>query len=140
MLKSTSSSAAPTAVITTRATTTLPAPDAINNYWIGTTITLVPYVLISAIGVLLVVLFHLVRNQQQLSQPKKHQSRQRAQFKARVSGDQVSRELESKLLLLLGNEHSTVDRLVCQAMQSNPGRTERWYLEKVIWDLERDRS
>ena len=128
MLKSTSSSAAPTAVITTRATTTLPAPDAINNYWIGTTITLVPYVLISAIGVLLVVLFHLVRNQQQLSQPKKHQRRQRAQSKARVPQGQVNRELESKLLLLLNHERGTAERLVHLAMQHKPGQTERWYL------------
>lgn len=123
-----------------QATTTLPAPDAINNYWIGTTITLVPYVLISAIGVLLVVLFHLVKNQQQLSQPKKHQRRQRAQSKARVSQSQVNRELESKLLLLLNHEQNTAQRLVHLAMQHNPGQTERWYLEKVIWDLERDRS
>lgn len=139
MLKSTSFSTAPTAIITTPATTTVPVSST-NSYWLGVTITIAPYVLISATAILLVVLFHLIRNQQQLSQPYQNQPRQRVQSKARVAGGQVCRELESKLLLLLNNERDTAERLVRQVMKSNPGQTEKWYLEKVIWDLERDRG
>jgi hypothetical protein len=44
-----------------------------------------------------------------------------------------------KLLKLLGNHQPTVNRLLQQAKLRNPGESEQWYWEKVLYDLERDR-
>ena len=49
-------------------------------------------------------------------------------------------KLEAKLLNLLGGDHATASRLLDQAKDSHPNQTRSWYLEKVIWDLERDRK
>ncbi|MBD2388813.1 hypothetical protein [Cylindrospermum sp. FACHB-282] len=48
-------------------------------------------------------------------------------------------ELRADLLVLLKGDAATARRLLNGACQRYPGRTEIWYLEKVISDLERDR-
>lgn len=55
------------------------------------------------------------------------------------SGGKVAPQTRQKLLKLLGNHQPTVDRLVEQARWKNPGESEQWYWEKVLYDLERDR-
>jgi hypothetical protein len=55
------------------------------------------------------------------------------------AGNNVSPQVQGKLLRLLGNHQPTVDRLVDQARWKNPGESEQWYWEKVLYDLERDR-
>jgi hypothetical protein len=54
-------------------------------------------------------------------------------------GGKVSAQTRHKLLKLLGNHQPTVDRLIDQARWKNPGESEQWYWEKVLYDLERDR-
>jgi len=49
----------------------------------------------------------------------------------------TNRILESKLLSRL--DRNVAYRLVNSAKKSNPGKSEQWYLEKVIYDLNRDR-
>ncbi|MFB2923424.1 tetratricopeptide repeat protein [Aerosakkonema funiforme] len=52
----------------------------------------------------------------------------------------VSNELQNKLLTLVGGNWATAERLVEQERRKNPGKSENWYWEKVIYDLERDRG
>jgi len=54
--------------------------------------------------------------------------------------DQASRKLQKKLLRLLHDERDTANRLLSQAKMKNPNRSTDWYVEKVIYDLERDRG
>ena len=53
-------------------------------------------------------------------------------------GDDVY-ELEAKLLTLLRGDGGTAKRLLRLSRQRYPGRNAKWHVEKVIWDLERDR-
>ncbi|GEM_PF-2769848 len=53
--------------------------------------------------------------------------------------DPKNRQLQSRLLVLLHGDTTTAKRLLRQQRQLQPGRTDNWYLEKVIHDLERDR-
>jgi len=45
--------------------------------------------------------------------------------------------LRRKLLNLV--HYDTADRLISSAKRQHPGKSERWYLEKVIYDLQRGR-
>ncbi|NEQ21640.1 MAG: hypothetical protein F6K28_20980 [Microcoleus sp. SIO2G3] len=54
--------------------------------------------------------------------------------------DQASPKLQKKLLILLHNDLPTANRLVAQAKRKDPTRSINWYVEKAIYDLERDRS
>jgi hypothetical protein len=54
--------------------------------------------------------------------------------------ERVNPALQRKLLRLLHEDRSAAARLVAQAQLKNPGRSGDWYLEKVIYDLERDRG
>jgi Zn-dependent protease len=47
--------------------------------------------------------------------------------------------LRRKLLNLVQNRWDTAERLIASAKRRNPGKSERWYLEKVIYDIQRDR-
>lgn len=51
----------------------------------------------------------------------------------------VSTTTERHLLRLMNGDRTAALRLVAQAKQRNPGRSEQWCWEKVIYDLERDR-
>ncbi|MCU0516480.1 MAG: tetratricopeptide repeat protein [Oscillatoria sp. Prado101] len=48
--------------------------------------------------------------------------------------------LMRKLLSLLSGDRSAATELLSQAQLKNPGKPADWYLEKVIWDLERERG
>lgn len=54
--------------------------------------------------------------------------------------EQASRKLQKKLLRLLHDERDTANRLLSQAKLKNPNKSVDWYVEKVIYDLERDRG
>lgn len=54
--------------------------------------------------------------------------------------EQASRKLQKKLLLLLHDERATANRLLNQVKSKNPSKSVDWYVEKVIYDLERDRG
>ncbi len=53
--------------------------------------------------------------------------------------DPKNRQLQSQLLNLLQGDVPTAKRLLQQQRRMHPGKSDNWYLEKVIWDLERDR-
>ena len=52
--------------------------------------------------------------------------------------NQLKKELQQKLLTLVHRDKSLADRLLDSARINNPGHSEDWYWEKVIYDLERD--
>jgi hypothetical protein len=54
--------------------------------------------------------------------------------------EQASRKLQKKLLLLLHDERALANRLLNQVKSKNPNKSVDWYVEKVIYDLERDRG
>ncbi|MFM7424901.1 MAG: hypothetical protein ACKO7W_07920 [Elainella sp.] len=64
-----------------------------------------------------------------------HHSTDRAQLQT-----QADSRLQKKLLLLLHNDRNTANRLVAHVSRTHPDRSANWVLEKVIYDLERDRN
>ncbi|MBD2342860.1 hypothetical protein [Anabaena subtropica] len=50
-----------------------------------------------------------------------------------------NRQLQKRLLVLLCGDVATAKRLLRQQRQLHRGKSDNWYLEKVIYDLERDR-
>lgn len=59
---------------------------------------------------------------------------------ARVSKEEPSRNLQIKLLRLLNGDHNTANRLIALAKTRNPNKSIDWCVEKVIFDLQRDRG
>lgn len=55
------------------------------------------------------------------------------------ANDPINRSLQSDLLILLKGDVRAAKRLLRQQRQKHPGKSDNWYLEKVIYDLERDR-
>ncbi|WP_334983967.1 hypothetical protein [Nostoc sp.] len=53
--------------------------------------------------------------------------------------DPKNRKLQKRLLILLNGDVTTAERLLKQQRQKHQGQSDTWYLEKVIYDLERDR-
>lgn len=53
---------------------------------------------------------------------------------------QANRSLQRKLLLLLHEDQQAAERLIQQVSFKHPGKSPDWYLEKVIYDLQRDRG
>ncbi|MEH2269074.1 MAG: hypothetical protein V7K68_11675 [Nostoc sp.] len=66
-----------------------------------------------------------------------------SQPRGRVSNsyrnDPRNRYLQTDLLTLLKGDVASAKRLLAQQRRKNPGQSDNWYLEKVIYDLERDR-
>ncbi len=56
----------------------------------------------------------------------------------RQTGGPVKWETQAKVQNLV-KDRGAIDRLLNHARLNNPGRTDQWYWEKVLWDLERDR-
>lgn len=54
--------------------------------------------------------------------------------------DQASRKLQKELLRLLHDDRNTANRLLSQVKINNPNKSINWCIEKVIYDLERDRG
>lgn len=44
------------------------------------------------------------------------------------------------ILQMLNGDKDALKRLVDRVSQANPGRSAQWCLDKVQWDLERDRG
>ena len=49
-------------------------------------------------------------------------------------------ELRQRLFRMVQGDWNLAERLLNSARMNYPGQTEDWYWEKVIYDLERDRS
>jgi len=51
-----------------------------------------------------------------------------------------SQELEHEILSMLHGDQKTLKRLLANSQQRNRGQSREWHLEKVKYDLERDRG
>ncbi|MBW4467093.1 MAG: hypothetical protein KME07_16835 [Pegethrix bostrychoides GSE-TBD4-15B] len=56
------------------------------------------------------------------------------------SSGQVNSRLQKKLLRQLHNDRNAAHRLLTHVQQTHPDRSPNWVIEKVIYDLERDRN
>ncbi|MCA1991884.1 MAG: hypothetical protein LDL41_07540 [Coleofasciculus sp. S288] len=65
--------------------------------------------------------------------------RPRSRRRERIKRQPGNSALRKRLSILLNGDTRTAQRLVNQACANNPGRSVDWCVEKVIWDLERDR-
>ncbi len=59
---------------------------------------------------------------------------------ASQSSGQVNSRLQKKLLRQLHNDRNAAHRLLTHVQQTHPDRSPNWVIEKVIYDLERDRN
>ncbi|MEH2195138.1 MAG: hypothetical protein V7K98_21205 [Nostoc sp.] len=66
-------------------------------------------------------------------------SQPRSEVSKPYFSDPKNRRLQKRLLVLLNGDATTAERLLKQQRQRHQGESEKWYLEKVIYDLERDR-
>jgi hypothetical protein len=80
-----------------------------------------------------------VNNQQTPSKTSSHYRKPRGQISHSYRNDPRNRYLQSDLLILVKGDVATAKRLLAQQRRKNPGQSDNWYLEKVIYDLERDR-
>ncbi len=88
----------------------------------------------------LCVLFVEVRKQQRNrygGQPRAVAGQSRSHSSPVRSGRE--QELHGQLIKMLGGDRGTAERLLENTRSNHPGRSEQWHLEKVIFDLERDR-
>ncbi|MBE9205618.1 hypothetical protein IQ244_03655 [Nostoc sp. LEGE 06077] len=68
-----------------------------------------------------------------------HQPRRNQRYSRSYRTDPKNRELQRKLLEMLRGDTATAKRLLKHQRQLHKGKSDNWYLEKVIYDLERDR-
>ncbi|MEA5597515.1 hypothetical protein [Rivularia sp. UHCC 0363] len=78
------------------------------------------------------VILSLNRQNKPLSSQSGHQQRN--------SIDQANPRLRKELLRLVGGDSRTANRLVAGVKKNHPEKSINWTLEKVIYDLERDRD
>jgi hypothetical protein len=62
------------------------------------------------------------------------------QFSNRVTKQQPSRHLQAKLVRQLNGDVQAANRLIALAKTKNPDKSMDWCVEKVIFDLQRDRG
>jgi hypothetical protein len=56
-----------------------------------------------------------------------------------VAAIRANPRLQRKLMRLLHDDQKVADRLIAQTALKHPGKTPDWYVEKVMYDLQRDR-
>lgn len=81
-------------------------------------------------------------SQQATSKPSSsrfNRSSQSARFSNSTSFDQANHKLQRELLRLLHDDRQAANRLVAQVKRTHPERSINWCVEKVIYDLGRDR-
>ena len=54
--------------------------------------------------------------------------------------EQATQQLQKRVLLLLNGDRNTANRLLNSVKSRNPQKSVEWCVEKVIFDLQRDRS
>lgn len=80
-----------------------------------------------------------VNNQQTPSKTSSHYRKPRGRISHSYRNDPKNRYLQSDLLILVKGDVAAAKRLLLQQRRKHPGQSDNWYLEKVIYDLERDR-
>jgi hypothetical protein len=51
---------------------------------------------------------------------------------------QVHPDTRRRAIVTAGNDLARIERLLNHARSNHPSRTEQWYWEKILYDLERD--
>ncbi|MHC5717166.1 MAG: hypothetical protein ACYTX0_34885 [Nostoc sp.] len=87
--------------------------------------------------VALIAALQQVRRQWQILVSKFSQPRGKVSNSYR--NDPRNRYLQADLLTLLNGDVAAAKRLLILQRRNNPGQSDNWYLEKVIYGLERDR-
>jgi uncharacterized protein HemY len=88
-------------------------------------------VAVGAIAIALLVLIFLYRHDFPGVRPRRAHSSGRT--------GRASHHLQTKLLKLMHGDRQGAERLIRQARLKYGGKSDNWYVEKVIFDLERDR-
>lgn len=65
---------------------------------------------------------------------------QQAQASTSATSETREEQLRKQLMTLVGGQWAIAERFLRQARHQYPGRSEEWYLETVVADLERDRG
>jgi cytochrome c-type biogenesis protein CcmH/NrfG len=52
--------------------------------------------------------------------------------------DGVDERVRRQTIALMNNDMERIERLLENARQRTPGKSEQWYWEKILYDLERD--
>lgn len=71
--------------------------------------------------------------------PRRSPQQRQGKWSSSYRNDPRNRELQHRLIGLLRGDIATAKRLLKQQRQLHKGKSDNWYLEKVIYDLERDR-
>ena len=95
---------------------------------------IIALVLLIIISFLMYLLFLEIKKQQKAKN--KYYKKQKLQFSAK---NKPNTPLNRKLLMLLNSDEKAALRLINNVKKNNPGKSNTWYREKVIFDLERDR-
>lgn len=82
---------------------------------------------------------HLSNKRKEQPVTSKNTSPAQVPFQPGLFRSQISSKLENDLLRLVNHDRQVAERLINREKTANPGRTEKWYWEKVVSDLERDR-
>jgi hypothetical protein len=52
----------------------------------------------------------------------------------------IDPETRRRTIVIAGHDMERIERLLEIARRNNPDRTEQWYWEKILYDMERDRG
>jgi hypothetical protein len=52
----------------------------------------------------------------------------------------VDPDIRRRTIVIAGHDMERIERLLDIARRNNPDRSEQWYWEKILYDLERDRG
>jgi hypothetical protein len=53
---------------------------------------------------------------------------------------EVDAETRRRTIVIAGHDMERIERLLDIARRNNPDRSEQWYWEKILYDMERDRG
>lgn len=98
-----------------------------------------PLVLLVIIGILIFFLINEISKQQTSPRLKRVHPKESGKMQLPVQNRSSDTVLKDKLLSLVNGDQRTAQRLLTNCKRNNPGRSEAWYLDKVIYDLHRDR-
>ncbi|MTJ09241.1 MULTISPECIES: hypothetical protein [unclassified Anabaena] len=94
--------------------------------------------LILMIAVLFLAMSVIRSQKRRISKTRKYTHRKSS--KTTMSFGNGDRRLWKELLTLLQSDSVTAERLLKYEQNKHPGKSKNWYLEKVIFNLKRDRN
>jgi hypothetical protein len=80
------------------------------------------------------------RNREDMKQVFRQWQGNKFDSKIRKSKSHGLSGLWHQLLIRVNFDIPTAERLVANLQRKHPGKNDKWYIEKAIWDLERDKG